>query len=123
MFRRRRPAYEWIVIGGVVLLAVIMAFAITSARARVEKSNLLVDELQAIRTAIVAFRMTNGAYPASLSDLTAMTFDAGNGDQRPYLEGVPGGMEGRWIDPFGSPYFYDPATGWVMSLSPGHERW
>jgi hypothetical protein len=123
MVPRRRSAYEWVVIGGVVALAIIIGAALTSARAKVEKGNLLVDELQAMRQAIVTFKMIRGAYPDSLSDLTAMTFDAGNGDGRPYLEGVPEKDKGRLLDPFGSPYVYDPARGWVRSQSPGYERW
>lgn len=123
MARKRRPVYEWIVITGVVALALIMGAALTSARAKVEKGNLLVDELSAIRTAIVTFKETNGTYPASLSDLTKTTFDTGDGVQRPFLEGVPSGEKGRWIDPFGKLYAYDPASGWVQSQSPGYERW
>lgn len=123
MRRRRRPFYESIIIGMVVALSLIMGASLTRARAKVEKDNLLINELSEIRTAIVAFKATVGSFPATLADLGSQTFDAGGGEKRPYLEGLPMAPEGMWIDPFGNPYVYDPASGWVKSSSPGHERW
>ncbi len=122
MSRGSRSAYEFAVIAVVVVLAVILGAGLYSGRMKVQKSNLLVQELASLRSSLTLYKTLNRENAPSLKVLASSEYEVG-GTTRPFIERLPISEDGDVIDPFGNPYAYDQKTGWVSSATPGFERW
>lgn len=123
MIKRSRSSYEIVIIVAVVVLGVVMSAALYAGRSKAIKSNMLVEELSMIRSAIITYRVYNRSNPHSIEGLLAEGYDSGEGGMRPYLSLSVERKGGRIIDPFGNAYAYDPVIGWVSSTTTGYERW
>lgn len=123
MGRKRRSPYEISVAAVAVALALIMSAALYAGRLRVQKNELLIQELSTLRRAVTLYRAVNYALPADLVLLLEEGPAGGEREGRPYLE-IPVELSGgKIIDLFGNPYAYDHASGWVSSTTPGCESW
>ena len=122
MLRARRSAYELVVTVVVVVLTVVMAAGLYAKGVELRKARLMIQELSAMRTSLILYKMVNRGNAGELDDLLRGRFEAG-GVQRPYIDRLPPADGGEAVDPFGSPYSYDPKAGWVSSTTPGFETW
>jgi type II secretory pathway pseudopilin PulG len=118
----RRSPFEIIVVIIVVTLSVLLAAGLYAGRMKIQKSNLLIQELSMLRSSLMLFKTVNHENAQNLKTLVDSEYEAG-GEQRAYLDDLPLSAAGDVIDPFGNPYAYDRKTGWVSSSSPGFERW
>lgn len=118
----RRSAFEIMVVTVLVALCVIVGASLYAGRARVLKGRLLMSELNMLRSSSITYKLVNRKNSGSLDQLASEVYEIG-GVQRPYVERLPRAEDGAVVDPFGHPYAYDSATGWVSSTSPGFERW
>lgn len=107
--RSRRSGWEWFVIGGVVLLSMWLSLALYAKRDRVFKERLLIWELQTLRNYVAASMLENRKMPSDLKEVVS-----------PWSI-VHGPLSEQ--DPFGSPYHYNPQTGWVATTTPGYNQW
>jgi len=122
MVRARRSAYEVVVTVAVVALTVVMAAGLYAKDVELKKERLMVQELSAMRSSLILYKMINRRGAEGLEELVRERFEAG-GVRRPYIDRLPPSDGGEIIDPFGSPYSYDPKAGWVSSTTPGFEGW
>lgn len=122
MNKIKRPIYEVTVVLIVVILTVVLGLGLYAGRARMQKCKLLMNELSMLRSAVMTYKMINKRNPDSLGDLVATTYKA-DSVEKPYLDTLPGLVEGRVVDPFGAPYAYDPESGWLQSSSPDYRSW
>jgi hypothetical protein len=88
------------------------------------KERTLYYQLQILRMGVNIFQLVNHRNPRSLGDLLTRTYELpSDASDRHFVNGVILDPSGRVFDPFGNPYFYDPITGWVRSVSSGYEFW
>lgn len=107
--RSRRAGWEWFVIVGVVLLSMWLSLALYAKRDQVFKERLLIWELQTLRNYVTAAILENKKIPEDLKEVT----------------GLGSMVYSLWSknDPFGSPYHYNPQTGWVATTTHGYSQW
>ena len=122
MTKGRHSPFEIIVIVIVVTLTVLLGAGLYAGRMKVQKSNLMVQELSMLRSSLTLYKTVNHVNAPSLEDLAASEYEVGDG-KRPYVDRLPLSKDGNIIDPFGNKYEYDPKTGWVSSTTSGFERW
>lgn len=120
--RERRPVYETIIIAIVVILTLVLGTGLYSGRSKVMRSNMLIHELSAMRSAIGVYKLMNHKNPASMNDLVTSTY-AVDGTNKPFIDSLPQQKDDSIIDPFGNPYHYDAQSGWIASTTKGFERW
>lgn len=120
-----RARYEVIVVVIVIVVAVVLAVGLYSRRGKVQNDKILMNELSAMRTSVSLYVTLNKEMPASLKDLTMKTYNLGDGVQKPYLDGIASKIDaaGKFMDPYGNPYGYDPRKGFVYSTTKGYEKW
>lgn len=122
--KKSRAKYEVVIILLVIIAAVVVAFGISRAQSKAEKSKLMISELEQMRAAITTYVTLNKTTPPDLVDLTKMTYSFAPGDQaKNYLSNIKVGKDGELVDPFGNPYKYDSKTGWVSSSTKGYDKW
>ncbi|MFH1830850.1 MAG: hypothetical protein ABH871_08775 [Pseudomonadota bacterium] len=122
MAKRKRSYFEIIVITVVVVLTVVLAAGLYAGRTKVQKSNLLVQELGMLRSSLLLYKTINNHSAPSLEQLMTEEYDVGT-TKRTYVERLPFSKDGKIIDPFGNPYNYDPKTGWLSSTTSSYEKW
>ncbi len=122
MRERKRAPYEYAVIVIVVVLTVVLSVGLYARRERVRRGQLLVQELSTLRAGVQLYRLLNDRMPQSLQQLAAESYPF-EGHPRPYLQRLPRDADGRFVDPFGNPYRYDPQRGWVHSVTEGFTEW
>lgn len=122
MSQRRRSPFEIIVVVVVVALSLLLSAGLYAGRMRVQKSNLLIRELGMLRSSLMLFKSMHHENAPNLETLVGKTYEV-DGHNRRYVDKIPLSADGAIIDPFGNPYAYDRATGWVSSSTPGFERW
>ncbi|MFH0799883.1 MAG: type II secretion system protein GspG [Pseudomonadota bacterium] len=122
MEKQKRPAYETVIVALVVGLSLVLGIGLYSGRARIQKSNLLIQELAMLRSSVTVYKMLNGKNPESLEELAASTYKV-DSMPRPYIDRLPRSQNGGVVDPFGNPYRYDIKSGWVCSGTPEFARW
>lgn len=135
---RRRG--EW---GRSVLEALLVLFAVAvfvlvameryTSSIRALNETALTVELANLRTAVIFYSTMKGRLPGSLSELVKEKVVATKRDIRgreydiviagSYVESMEVDPSGRPLDPFGSPYDFDPRTGRVSSTTRGYETW
>lgn len=122
MKKGKRPSYEIVIVVIVVALAVVLSAGLYAGRMKIEKGNLLAQELAMFRSSLMLYKTINWKNAGSLEELELSQYEVG-GASRPYLDKLPVSKDGRTVDPFGNPYSYNPATGWVSSTTPGYAYW
>ncbi len=122
MSKKKRSYYEYVVVLIIVCLSVTLAFALYAGRSKVQKGNLLIQELSMLRSGIQIYDLLNKGEPSSLNELSESTYDI-DGAKMPYLDRIPGDSDGNFVDPFGNPYIYNPKKAWVRSQTKGFENW
>lgn len=122
MPERTRAPYEYAIIAIVVILTVALSVALYAKRERVRRGQLLVQELSTLRAGVQLYRILNDRIPPSLQQLAEESYPF-EGAPRPYLQRLPRDADGRFVDPFGNPYRYDPQRGWVQSVTEGFTDW
>jgi type II secretory pathway pseudopilin PulG len=119
---KKRSSCEFAVVFIIVCLSVALAVSLYAERSKIQKGNLLIQELSTLRSGIQIYRLTTGENPASLQALATSTYDV-DSIKKPYLEDFPQDKSGNLVDPFGNPYIYDPKKAWVKSQTKGFENW
>lgn len=119
---KKRPTYEFVIVTAVVVLSIILGGGLFSGRAKLGKMRLLIQELSMLRSGITHFMMVKRHMPPALDDLVKETYKAGD-LELPFVDHMPKSNKGETVDPFGSPYRYDPKNGWVASSTRGFEKW
>lgn len=124
MEKRKRPAWEWLLVVVLVVLTVGLTAATYTYQQRLVKSQALHYQLQLLRTAELLYVAVNKQAPADVGQLIDGTFQLpGDAVVHRFIEHPPMLEEGNLIDPFGNPYRYDARTGWFKSQTPGYEFW
>ena len=122
--KKKRAKYEVIVLVVVIVAAVIVGYGVYSARAKAEKSKLMISELEQVRSAIITYKTLNKTNPPDLTSLTKMTYTFAPGERpKTYLANIPTNKKGQLIDPFGNPYKYELDNGWVYSTTANYKGW
>ena len=122
MTKITRSPFEIVVVVIVVTLTVILAAGLYAGRKKVQKSDMLMQELGMLRSGVTLYKTVNHRNAESLEELASSEYEVGEA-KRPYIEQLPVAEDGRILDPFGNPYAYDRNTGWVSSITKGFERW
>ena len=105
----------------VVLLALVAGLTWTNVRksTRTEKEKQLVFQLKQLRMGVEIYKKMNGKNPGDL--VQALDYKYKTGEEVQWS--VKKDQQGRYVDPFGSPYQYDPVTGTLKSSLPNYEKW
>jgi hypothetical protein len=122
MGKVKRSPFELLVVLVVVGLTIVLGASLYAGRTKIEKSNMLINEMSALRSAILLYKIVNHKNVPDLAVLATTEYNMG-GVERPYIEHLPMDKSGKIIDPFGNPYLYDSKSGWVSSSTRGCERW
>lgn len=109
----------------IVFLGALVFVAVTYMReCKVAKEKALYSQLAAMRQGIGLYGVLEKSFPKSLIELAYATYRMpGDSMNRKYVEMVQVGKDGKIVDPFGTPYYYDPKTGWINSATPGFKDW
>ena len=122
-----RPSRKWFEQVLIVFLVVVVGFLVASNayyQSRSGKQRTLFYQLEILRSSINLYKFINGRNPGNLEALAAVVYKFPNEEQtRRYIENAPIDREGKVIDPFQNPYFYDVKTGWIRSSTSGYEFW
>lgn len=123
--KKARKKYEVVILLVVIVAAVVVAFGIYSARGKTQRSELMMSELEQIRSSIITYKTLNKSNPPDLVSLTKMTYTFAPGEEpRPYLtKDISTNAKGELVDPFGNPYNYNEAKGWVYSSTKEYKNW
>ncbi len=122
--KKTRARYEVIIILIVILAGAVVAFGINRAQSKAEKGNLLISELEQIRSAVTMYKTLNKSNPPDLVSLTKMSYTFAPGEApKNYLANIKENKKGQLIDPFGNPYKYDTKSGWVSCMTEGYSKW
>lgn len=122
MDKIKRKSYEIVIVTIVVSLAVILAVSLYASRAKYRKGEMLSRELGTMRSALTTYKLLNKKNAADIKALVESEYEM-DGVKRTYLDRLPMSEDGKIVDPFGNPYFYNPSSGWISSVTPGYERW
>ena len=111
-----------------LILVAVVTIVLMVASLRFERhmanQRLLYYQLLAVRTSVNLFKALNKKNPDTLEELVSAEYAfEGEDMQRRYLETLPTNQKGIMVDPFGNPYNYDRASGWVKSSTSGYEYW
>lgn len=122
-----KPERKWFEHVLVVLLVVVVGFLVASNlyyQDRSGKQKMLFYQLQILRSSINLYKFINGTSPANLEAVATSIYKfPGEELARRYIENAPIDKDGKVVDPFGKPYYYDGHTGWLRSSSSGYEFW
>jgi len=119
-----RRAFERIAFVAVALITVGVLIASINFERRISDQKLLFYQLQAIRTSVNLYKSIEKRNPSSLIELDSSRYRfPGDKSDRRFLEIPCGGENAVCLDPFGNPYVYDSATGWVRSSTPEYALW
>ena len=118
----KRSPFEVLVVTVVVILTIVLGASLYAGRTKIEKSNMLINEMSALRSTLLLYKIVNHRNVSDLALLTTTEYTMG-GVARPFIERLPMSNDGKIIDPFGNPYLYDARSGWVSSTTRGCERW
>ena len=118
----KRSPFEVLVVTVVVVLTIVLGASLYAGRTKIEKSNMLINEMSALRSSLLLYKIVNHRNVPELSMLATTDYTMG-GVERPFIERLPINKSGAIVDPFGNPYLYDSKSGWVSSTTRGCERW
>jgi type II secretory pathway pseudopilin PulG len=105
----------------VIALAFVAWFTLSSMKSKANKDTRLASELQEMRAVITMYKTLNKANPPNLEGLAKQNYSFTPGDApKPYLPNIKPDASGKLLDPFGNPYKYDAAKGWVVSTTEGY---
>lgn len=120
---QRRPAHETVVVVAAVVVAVALSVGIFARRATIGSERALIHELAALRNASALYCALNRSLAPDLGAVVAGSADGGEGTRLSSISERAFNSGERIVDPFGNPYLYDPATGWISSQTKGYELW
>ena len=120
--KAKRSVLDFVVVGIIVALTVVMGAAIYARRTEAMQSRLMMQELAMLRSSLILYKMINHENVESLGVLQSGRFEV-EGIVHRYVDPLPVSGDGEVIDPFGNPYRYDRKRGWVSSTTAGFERW
>jgi hypothetical protein len=120
MVHRKRSPFEVVVVTVVVVLTVVLGAGIYAGRMKIQKSNLMIQELSMLRSSSLLYKIINKRNVQDLKQLATSEYEV-EGTKLPYIERLPLSKDGEITDPFGNPYSYSPKTSWICSTSPGYE--
>lgn len=124
MSENNRPVWEWVVLVLVITFSMILIGSTYNGQQKIDKQKNLHNQLQIMRTSILLYKAVNKTNPASIEQLVNGTFTLPEDKEgRRFIEHPPRMTQGKLLDPFGNPYFYDPATAWIKSTTRGYEFW
>lgn len=124
MNNKGRALWEWLVFLSVLIIAIAMMGSTYSAQQRLMKEKNMHGQLQILRMGEILYTSVNKVRPESLKQLAEGTFKLEDDNlERRYIEHPPTLAGGKILDPFGSPYLYDPSNGWIKSSTAGYEFW
>jgi len=129
---RGRGVFETLLVLLIVAAALLMAMERLESSGRSLKERALTIELANMRRAIIQHGVLEKRLPGSLAELVDDNMEVPSpgfqGERKliivgKFVETARRDDEGRPLDPFGSPYLYDPTTGRVWSQTPGYKTW
>jgi type II secretory pathway pseudopilin PulG len=129
---RGRSVFEALLALALIAAAVMLAMERFISSAKSLKETALSIELGNLRRAVVHHAMLEKELPGTLSELVTDNIEIPSPDFQGeskiivvgrFVEAASVDKEGRPLDPFGSAYGYDPATGRVWSSTPEYGNW
>lgn len=124
MNQKGRAAWEWLVFGLIVVVAVFLLGSTYGFQQKLEKEKALHNQLQVLRTAVLLYKSVNKANPTNLEILANGVFQLPDETlTRRYIEHPPTLSNGNLLDPFDNAYSYDVKNGWIKSTTSGYEFW
>lgn len=107
--RSKRPVWEYGVVVLVVGVSMWMAITLYAKRDQVFKERLLILELQTFRNLSAAYILEHRSLPKNIREVL----------------GPQSMVRSPWSnqDPFGYPYQYHPANGWISTTHPRYVHW
>lgn len=120
----KRSPLEMVIL--VIVFVSLFAFLINGyiLERRVFKERALLYELSLIRQGVDLYLIMEKKKPTDLLDLAIRTYSIpGEKVNQRFVERVNINDKGQIIDPYGNPYDYDQAYGWVASSTPGYSNW
>lgn len=122
-----KPSRKWFEQVLIIALVAVVGFLVASNSYYQNKSGkqrTMFYQLQILRSSINLYKFINGTNPENLELLATGHYKFPGDDlSRRYIDSAPINKEGNVVDPFGEPYYYDKATGWIRSASSGYEFW
>lgn len=112
LYRRKRRWWEYFVVGFLVAASTLLGLSLYAGRDRLYKERLLILELEGMRRLVAAQMLEKRIIPKKPPWENAA---AGAGS------GGPGAAPK--LDPFGTPYHYNPEKGRVSSETKGYGSW
>lgn len=132
-----RTSFETILI--IVMISIFLIISVNKfmSNVLVAKESLLRSELTNIRMSIELYRLLNGKYPISLSELTKSEYMQPYSNdtviknqvvskgmiKNKYLQTHSVDEDGQPLDPFDKRYYYNKDTGEIKSLTKGYDSW
>lgn len=90
---------------------------------KVQKQDVVKNQLLMMRQGVSLFKMIEHRYPESLIELAQADYKMPNDQKnRRYVDNLPL-KDNKVVDPFGNPYAYNKARGFVSSATAGYESW
>lgn len=124
MNQNGRAAWEWLVFGVVVIVAVFLLGSTYGFQHKLEKEKALHSQLQGLRSAVLLYKAVNKVNPTALEVLANGVFQLPDESlARKYIEHPPTISNGKFLDPFGNVYTYDGKSAWIRSTTKGYESW
>lgn len=120
----KRPIWEWLLLVVVIAVSVMLVGSVFRYQVKIDRQNTMHSQLELLRTSLILYKSIYKSNPSDLKQLVEGTFTLpGEEVARRFIDRPPLLVNGKVVDPFGSPFLYDPATGWIKSGTKGYEFW
>lgn len=120
----KRKWFERVAVIGLVLVVGSLAASNVYFQDKFGKQRMLFYQLQILRNSINLYKIINNKSPETLEMLATGVYKFPGEDlTKRYIENAPIDKDGKVIDPFNKPYYYDSKTGWIRSSTTGYEFW
>ncbi len=120
----KRAGWEWLVVFILFIFSASLLGMGFKQYNRLDREKTLYYQLELLRTATLLYKAVNKENPKNLAQLCTDTFRLGADEVSRYYIDPPLPMkEGKVLDPFDLAFAYDPATGYIKSVSPGYSLW
>lgn len=120
----KRKHIERLALVAIALLTIGVVGTSIHYEREVGRQKALFYQLQLIRTAIQLYKSIRHVNPRSLEVLVQEEYQFPEESiRRHYIEYPPEEKGNVFVDPFGTPYVYDPDLAWVSSNTPDYEYW
>ncbi|MBU4484139.1 hypothetical protein KKA47_01825 [bacterium] len=120
----KREWWEVVVMVSIGLIVAALVLSSVYFERQMVKQRTMFYQLAILRNSVNLYKSVNRHNPPGLKELVEGYYQfEGEKVTRRYVENASIDEKGEVVDPFGSAYKYNPATGWVMSSTSGFEFW